>query len=187
MMTSGSGVHYSSMLDAGRKIVAAEGVASMFKGAGANVSLLRCQVFERELNHPFNHRSSVVSPVPVSCPCTTSFKSCSSARSTAVDLVKRPTRPKRTSRDRQCRYVYFLSESFSCNLHTRDPPFRATQSASIDLFSSDELSSCRPTILAWLLRDCANLLSLFLSARRPRSDLAFCLLKFVSCPLFTAV
>ncbi|GAA5912512.1 hypothetical protein JCM8208_006621 [Rhodotorula glutinis] len=33
MMTSGEKVHYSSMFDAGRKIVAAEGVSSLFKGA----------------------------------------------------------------------------------------------------------------------------------------------------------
>ncbi|BGP36112.1 ADP/ATP carrier protein [Rhodotorula kratochvilovae] len=37
MMTSGEKVHYSSMFDAGRKIVAAEGVSSLFKGAGANI------------------------------------------------------------------------------------------------------------------------------------------------------
>lgn len=36
MMTSGEKVHYSSMFDAGRKIIAAEGVSSLFKGAGAN-------------------------------------------------------------------------------------------------------------------------------------------------------
>jgi len=37
MMTSGEKVHYNGMLDAGRKIVAAEGVASLFRGAGANI------------------------------------------------------------------------------------------------------------------------------------------------------
>merc|ERR1711965_84904 len=37
MMTSGEKVHYSSMFDAGRKIIAAEGVSSLFKGAGANI------------------------------------------------------------------------------------------------------------------------------------------------------
>ncbi|GAA6007899.1 uncharacterized protein JCM10292_002454 [Rhodotorula paludigena] len=37
MMTSGEKVHYSSMFDAGRKIVAAEGMGSLFKGAGANI------------------------------------------------------------------------------------------------------------------------------------------------------
>ncbi len=38
MMTSGEKVHYNGMFDAGRQIVKAEGVASLFKGAGANVS-----------------------------------------------------------------------------------------------------------------------------------------------------
>jgi len=37
MMTSGEKVHYSSMMDAGRQIVKAEGVSSLFKGAGANI------------------------------------------------------------------------------------------------------------------------------------------------------
>ncbi|KAF2710949.1 mitochondrial carrier [Pleomassaria siparia CBS 279.74] len=37
MMTSGEAVKYSSSLDAGRKIIAAEGVKSLFKGAGANI------------------------------------------------------------------------------------------------------------------------------------------------------
>jgi len=37
MMTSGEKVHYNGMMDAGRKIVAAEGVSSLFKGAGANI------------------------------------------------------------------------------------------------------------------------------------------------------
>ncbi|KAF9020885.1 mitochondrial carrier [Hymenopellis radicata] len=37
MMTSGSGVHYKSMLDAGSQIVAKEGYASLMKGAGANI------------------------------------------------------------------------------------------------------------------------------------------------------
>jgi hypothetical protein len=38
MMTSGEKVHYNGMLDAGRKIVAAEGVSSLFKGAGERSS-----------------------------------------------------------------------------------------------------------------------------------------------------
>ncbi|GAA5965282.1 hypothetical protein JCM21900_005692 [Sporobolomyces salmonicolor] len=37
MMTSGEKVHYSGILDAGRQIVKAEGVGSLFKGAGANI------------------------------------------------------------------------------------------------------------------------------------------------------
>jgi len=37
MMTSGEAVKYSSSFDAGRKIIAAEGVRSLFKGAGANI------------------------------------------------------------------------------------------------------------------------------------------------------
>ncbi|KAJ7741581.1 mitochondrial carrier [Mycena maculata] len=37
MMTSGSGVHYKSMFDAGIKIMGAEGPKSLFKGAGANI------------------------------------------------------------------------------------------------------------------------------------------------------
>jgi solute carrier family 25 (adenine nucleotide translocator) protein 4/5/6/31 len=37
MMTSGAKVHYKSMFDAGRQIIAAEGVKSLFKGAGANI------------------------------------------------------------------------------------------------------------------------------------------------------
>ena len=37
MMTSGGGVHYKSMFDAGSQIVAKEGVKSLFKGAGANI------------------------------------------------------------------------------------------------------------------------------------------------------
>lgn len=37
MMTSGTGVNYNGILDAGRQIVAAEGVKSLFKGAGANI------------------------------------------------------------------------------------------------------------------------------------------------------
>ena len=37
MMTSGGKVHYKNMFDAGRAIVAAEGVSSLFKGAGANI------------------------------------------------------------------------------------------------------------------------------------------------------
>lgn len=37
MMTSGAKVHYKSMMDAGSQIIAAEGVRSLFKGAGANI------------------------------------------------------------------------------------------------------------------------------------------------------
>ncbi|SCV68047.1 BQ2448_168 [Microbotryum intermedium] len=37
MMTSGEKVHYKNMVDAGAQIVKAEGVASLFKGAGANI------------------------------------------------------------------------------------------------------------------------------------------------------
>ncbi|KAI0825050.1 mitochondrial carrier [Trametes gibbosa] len=37
MMTSGAGVHYKSMFDAGSQIVAKEGVKSLFKGAAANI------------------------------------------------------------------------------------------------------------------------------------------------------
>jgi len=37
MMTSGEAVKYSSSFDAARKIIAAEGVRSLFKGAGANI------------------------------------------------------------------------------------------------------------------------------------------------------
>ncbi|WFC99439.1 hypothetical protein MYAM1_002183 [Malassezia yamatoensis] len=37
MMTSGGAVHYKSMLDAARSIVAKEGMRSLFKGAGANI------------------------------------------------------------------------------------------------------------------------------------------------------
>ncbi|KAJ9126298.1 hypothetical protein QFC24_002030 [Naganishia onofrii] len=37
MMTSGAKVHYKSMFDAGSQIIAAEGVKSLFKGAGANI------------------------------------------------------------------------------------------------------------------------------------------------------
>jgi len=37
MMTSGEKVHYNGMADAGRKIIAAEGVSSLFRGAGANI------------------------------------------------------------------------------------------------------------------------------------------------------
>ena len=36
-MTSGSGVNYKSMFDAGSQIIAKEGVKSLFKGAGANI------------------------------------------------------------------------------------------------------------------------------------------------------
>jgi len=37
MMTSGTGVHYKSSLDAGMQILKNEGVQSFFKGAGANI------------------------------------------------------------------------------------------------------------------------------------------------------
>jgi len=37
MMTSGSAVHYKSMFDAGRQIIAKEGTKSLFKGAAANI------------------------------------------------------------------------------------------------------------------------------------------------------
>lgn len=37
MMTSGAKVHYKGMMDAGSQIIAAEGVRSLFKGAGANI------------------------------------------------------------------------------------------------------------------------------------------------------
>merc|ERR1712080_211858 len=37
MMTSGEAVKYNGTLDAARKIIAAEGVKSLFKGAGANI------------------------------------------------------------------------------------------------------------------------------------------------------
>jgi hypothetical protein len=37
MMTSGSGVNYKSMFDAGSQIIGKEGVKSLFKGAGANI------------------------------------------------------------------------------------------------------------------------------------------------------
>ena len=37
MMTSGGGVHYKSMFDAGSQIIAKEGARSLFKGAGANI------------------------------------------------------------------------------------------------------------------------------------------------------
>jgi solute carrier family 25 (adenine nucleotide translocator) protein 4/5/6/31 len=37
MMTSGEAVKYNGTMDAARQIVAAEGVKSLFKGAGANI------------------------------------------------------------------------------------------------------------------------------------------------------
>jgi solute carrier family 25 (adenine nucleotide translocator) protein 4/5/6/31 len=37
MMTSGEKVHYNGMLDCGRQIIKAEGVSSLFRGAGANI------------------------------------------------------------------------------------------------------------------------------------------------------
>lgn len=37
MMTSGEKVHYNGMVDCGKQIIKAEGVASLFKGAGANI------------------------------------------------------------------------------------------------------------------------------------------------------
>ncbi|KAF8314254.1 mitochondrial carrier [Clavulina sp. PMI_390] len=37
MMTSGTNQHYNGIMDAGRKIIAAEGPKSLFKGAGANI------------------------------------------------------------------------------------------------------------------------------------------------------
>jgi len=37
MMTSGSGVNYKNMMDCGAQIVKNEGVATLFKGAGANI------------------------------------------------------------------------------------------------------------------------------------------------------
>merc|ERR1712233_183300 len=37
MMTSGTGVHYKSSMDAGMQILKNEGVPSFFKGAGANI------------------------------------------------------------------------------------------------------------------------------------------------------
>ncbi|KAG6885580.1 hypothetical protein C0993_012582 [Termitomyces sp. T159_Od127] len=37
MMTSGSGVNYKSMFDAGSQIISKEGTMSLFKGAGANI------------------------------------------------------------------------------------------------------------------------------------------------------
>jgi solute carrier family 25 (adenine nucleotide translocator) protein 4/5/6/31 len=37
MMTSGEAVKYKGTMDAARQIVAAEGVKSLFKGAGANI------------------------------------------------------------------------------------------------------------------------------------------------------
>jgi hypothetical protein len=37
MMTSGGGVHYKSMFDAGSQIIAKEGTRSLFKGAAANI------------------------------------------------------------------------------------------------------------------------------------------------------
>jgi hypothetical protein len=37
MMTSGTNTHYKSMFDAGAQIIKAEGMTSLFKGAGANV------------------------------------------------------------------------------------------------------------------------------------------------------
>lgn len=37
MMTSGEAVKYNGTMDAARQIVAAEGVRSLFKGAGANI------------------------------------------------------------------------------------------------------------------------------------------------------
>jgi len=37
MMTSGEKVHYKNMVDCGVQVVKAEGVASLFKGAGANI------------------------------------------------------------------------------------------------------------------------------------------------------
>lgn len=37
MMTSGTAVHYKSMVDAGSQIIANEGAKSLFKGMGANI------------------------------------------------------------------------------------------------------------------------------------------------------
>jgi len=37
MMTSGEKVRYKSFIDAGRQIMAKEGVKSLFAGAGANI------------------------------------------------------------------------------------------------------------------------------------------------------
>jgi len=95
MMTSGgTGPHYKSMFDASSQIIAKEGVKSLFKGAGA-VSSSRPSFSTSDqpcsfiLDFLSRRTSCEESPVPVSCPSTTSSRSSCSARSTPVDLVKR--------------------------------------------------------------------------------------------------
>lgn len=63
MMTSGAKVHYKSMFDAASQIIAAEGVKSLFKGAGANIlrGYVACGSFSTLFIADF-----AVSPVPVS-------------------------------------------------------------------------------------------------------------------------
>merc|ERR1711939_137770 len=76
MMTSGEAVKYKSSLDAASKIMAAEGVRSFFKGAGANI--LR------------------VLPVLVFCPSMTRFNfSCSARPSRAVPAKRLALRLRR--------------------------------------------------------------------------------------------
>lgn len=132
MMTSGEKVHYSSMMDAGRQIVKAEGVSSLCVPSESSSDLLHvadeiCCSCSCPANSPSTaprfaallasataasrptrtgppcpparghlltasrvlvRTSSVVSPVPVSCRCTTSCRSLSSARSTRAARAK---------------------------------------------------------------------------------------------------
>ena len=98
MMTSGEKVHYNGMMDAGRQIVKAEGVASLFKGAGANI-LRGVAGAGGEYSRPPLHLAQslmltlLLCCVKKSCRCTTSSRSSSSERSTREDPVNQLQSP----------------------------------------------------------------------------------------------
>lgn len=71
MMTSGSAVHYKSMFDAGRQIVAKEGTKSLFKGAGYVLYLIDRYT---QFVHHFFHLQCQHSPWCCRCWCVVAVR-----------------------------------------------------------------------------------------------------------------
>jgi len=122
MMTSGEAVKYSGSMDAARKIFAAEGIRSFFKGAGANI--LRgvagagvLSIYDRKCSQPYNCLCNANNSQRLNFSC--------SARPSRVDLAKllvhlRPPTSWSLRRRRGCSWQLLRSE------HRRERQWRCS-------------------------------------------------------------
>lgn len=113
MMTSGEKVHYKSMMDAGRQIVAAEGVRSLFHGAGANILRSVCNPASFYTNTDLSHWAVVLLAL-VCSPSTTRSRSSSRLNQLRPPISLYSRRPALGLHGRFSLRLDFLPQAFRC-------------------------------------------------------------------------